>query len=379
MTSTPARTVRRGFTLVELLVVIGIIALLISILLPTLSRARDSGRAAACGANNRSIVQAMFLYQAENQLSLPWGRVYTRDDGGRQIWNPDGAGEQSFTIAPTSLTAMTEDTEYGASLYFSAPAGVPNFPRDAIGEMFRCAQVGSGAENGVTHYGLNPIAMPDANAEVRGFPSQNFGTGGTNDTSVVKGRNPITGGSFPRPAKAGQLFPDNALVWDAPVYFEMDDPYLFYYSYWMSFVDAPGISGNYPSYGTSYGQISRYRGSEDLLQDNALEGDSYSVFYLAPGEVTTLAGYDVADLHNTDIISVNGRSLVFLWGNLRFRHQQESQTMVGFADGSVQGLRVSPDVPLGNDPGNVRYCETEFKRAFYRIKAPSKVDWAQGA
>lgn len=62
---------RGGFTLVELLVVIGIIALLISILLPTLGRAREQARATLCMSNVRQITQGFLLYASVNGQVLP--------------------------------------------------------------------------------------------------------------------------------------------------------------------------------------------------------------------------------------------------------------------------------------------------------------------
>ena len=96
-----------AFTLVELLVVIGIIALLISILLPTLSSAREASMRAKCLANLRTLGQTMHLYSNDSDgegmfgaysLSPPppgfttyqqfWFAARVRDASGNR-WDPE--------------------------------------------------------------------------------------------------------------------------------------------------------------------------------------------------------------------------------------------------------------------------------------------------
>ena len=63
----------RGFTLVELLVVIGIIALLIGVLMPTLTRSRESARRAACLSNLRQVHLGFNFYAGNNRDQVPLG------------------------------------------------------------------------------------------------------------------------------------------------------------------------------------------------------------------------------------------------------------------------------------------------------------------
>ncbi len=64
-------TGQAGFTLIELLVVIAIISLLVSILLPSLAKAKNLAKAAMCGSQTRNMALAFLLYREEWDF-LPW-------------------------------------------------------------------------------------------------------------------------------------------------------------------------------------------------------------------------------------------------------------------------------------------------------------------
>src|SRR3954463_11848548 len=82
----------RAFTLIELMVVIGIIALLIGIMLPTITRVRESAKAVACAAQLRQIGQAIISYSGANNGLLPaWSGSHSYPNDVKPN-DPDGPG-----------------------------------------------------------------------------------------------------------------------------------------------------------------------------------------------------------------------------------------------------------------------------------------------
>jgi prepilin-type processing-associated H-X9-DG protein len=94
-----------AFTLVELLVVIGIIAVLISVLLPSLGVARQSAQRAVCASNLRQLVTATLLYAQANREFLPPGHLnfYTQNNHRWHGSRPNSASAFDFDTSPLRL------------------------------------------------------------------------------------------------------------------------------------------------------------------------------------------------------------------------------------------------------------------------------------
>jgi prepilin-type N-terminal cleavage/methylation domain-containing protein/prepilin-type processing-associated H-X9-DG protein len=116
----------KGFTLVELLVVIGIIALLISILLPVLKKAQIAGAAANCAANLKQIGTAVMMYANDNKGWAPkaGGRsIHSWDDA--IWWQSNWQGRGPLALDKSALApylGVSKDIPVGPAVRANTPS-----------------------------------------------------------------------------------------------------------------------------------------------------------------------------------------------------------------------------------------------------------------
>ena len=212
MTRCRLSTLRRpaGFTLVELLVVIGIIALLISILLPTLGQARRAAKGIKCRSNLRSSMQGMLLYTNGNNGWIPgspnttgWGWMVNSPATGVNypdvvdIWDWQTPVGAMMDIETPDLTSDAQRMEWYGQLVssdiFSCPENTGVQATEAFGTTYAPRQWNSYS------IGVEFMQRPEGAYTGQFFP----GAAPNDRLTAIRSRVALPGGYAPRLTKIG--------------------------------------------------------------------------------------------------------------------------------------------------------------------------------
>lgn len=348
MTQRPTRST--AFTLLELVVVMGIIAIATGILLPSVHKARSRSQEVFCQANLRILSTALRQYTIEYADRYPFGFTFNKFNV--NTGRPTDGGSSGyiawFSSIDKYLTAGTNEiTLLDANSGFIDGATMRNF-----NAAFKCPSVSSNFQQKV-HYYQHGVVMPHMPKEL---PAQ------------------YRSGPVIKPGKVNQLYPNTALIWDTPLFSAAAPvtPSMF----WLA---SPETVTGFTLPGTKIDgqQLSspsitefRFRGpSADRFSNstNALRNPAGPIYWPSDAYLQSLGS--LLPSYNADA----GDTLLFnMFGSARFRHTGAGCNVL-FADGSVRTLYLHPwrkvaDGPVGTGAAN--FIDSDFRRNMLMIKWP---------
>jgi prepilin-type processing-associated H-X9-DG protein len=314
----------RGFSLVEIIFVIGLIAVLLSILLAVIARVRSRGRDIVCQSNLRSVVTALVNYAESNRGYYPYGFHWSR------------------TRRPVNEARQLSDLD-------PAPNNGSEFVSWAsqVGKFINKGQMRAPEENDGANFPLAlrcPVAL-----DVR----EHYLSYTMNMTIAVDPRAELKMGPPPRaqlrPPSARQLRNQTALIWDTAVFQRS--------SYDIDSLIGLDIDEQRFWQGAAIPQYRYYN-----------SGDPFG--HVAPGTYG-----------NNQPVKLDVGSAVFrnidppdslvgspYQGNLRFRHSGNTVCNAGFADGHVESFTA-----VMNGDGTVK--SHNALRKYFMILPPAGVTW----
>jgi prepilin-type N-terminal cleavage/methylation domain-containing protein len=326
---------KSGFTLVELLVVIGIIAVLIGILLPVVARVRESGRSAACLANLRSIGQLLRAYQAEQKDFLPYGMIWARANfqTGQPIDTTLDSSRSQWWSSQVSAMGIKNNVRAGA------------FSPTTYSLILKCPSADSDIFTQSVHYMAHPVAMPSVRRERLGVSEVQ--TTGSTRTLIS-------------PARSRDLFTDNMLVWDAPLTLSLGGDNTGQPGYDWSFIDNGALADPNDAW-------RRYRFTPDPYE-GGLGLEVNDPISIEPPDNNQYVNTDSAKAVGPGTFDVDDNEQV---GTMRWRHRRGTTGNGLMSDGSVSTWTWDRNArPFGE----VNTAGSDLLRRHIKLKPPSGVE-----
>lgn len=158
----------RGFSLVELMVVIVVIAIMAALLLPALNRTKEQAKGTACRSNMKQLSLAFIMFAEDNDDRLPWpggeGRAINNPDDYSSDWcaTPAEMRMIPFNAASATVPGFGHNAEVGS--IFPYVTSQPRRPYDpsnkAITPVYRCPSSGAMGEALRVTYSANGWTDP---------------------------------------------------------------------------------------------------------------------------------------------------------------------------------------------------------------------------